>query len=303
MPNILRRAAVAASAAAALTVAASVTAAASVSTANPASPLAAGYSNNWAGYTANYKTPLLGVQAEFTVPRGINCANSLGSKGPYYGALWTGIGGFDGVVHNYWLEQDGVTAICANKKATTKPSFFAWWTYINPNPTERYPNPGGAPLAFTSDGKPVDTTVHAGDKIFAQVDTPRGSEEAGKWDFYVYDETTDQSWTEYLSLPASAVTNTGDTAEVVTEDPVQDNGTVEAPFVDLGPVTFNSAEYFTGTSLDGSYQVYPVTQHRIDMYRDHLVSLLHLMVYPTQPVNDGYSFSTKYTSYWKSPLG
>jgi hypothetical protein len=296
VPNVLRRAVVAAAAVTALGVAVSVPASAHASTSEP-TPSMAAYSYNWSGYNAIVNSTILGVQAQFNVPKNISCKNSLGSKGPYYAAMWDGIGGDDnGLTHNYWLEQDGVTAKCATK--TAKPTFTAWWAFVMPGGTT--PAEKGAAEGFGSDANVV-PTVSAGNEIFAQVLTPKGDTiHPGEWQFEVSDLTTNKTWVIYVELPSAAATDTGKTAEVITEDPQTLSGNAE-PFVDLGPVSYTSASYIASDNGGKTYQILPVTQHRMDLYRSGIVSFLNLMVYPTQPTGNGYDFSTEYTSYWNRP--
>jgi hypothetical protein len=150
------------------------------------------------------------------------------------------------------------------------------------------------------------TQVYAKDKIFLQVLPPQQSPEAGEWSFQVIDQTRDTGWTKFLKLPTAAYANTGNTAEVITEDPVIPGTTHTEPFVDLGQVNYSYAEYFTPATDGDGLEINSVTQHRVDMYRSGSLSGLILMVYPTSPPTTssdsdvtGDAFSTKYTSYWR----
>jgi Peptidase A4 family len=296
-PNRMRRIAVAVAATAACLVALSVP------TARAATPVptpsAAGYSNNWAGYIANSAAPILGVSTYLKVPTTANCRDSLGKKGPYWGAMWAGIGGnaYDLGLKHHWLEQDGIEAYCA--KQSSAPTYYAWWEDVTPS------GGGSGEKGFGQKG--AFTQVHAGDTIFLQVLPPGQSSSPGEWSFEVWDQTTNADWVKFVKLSAAAATDTGNTAEVITEDPVVPSTSNEEPFVYLGPVKYSGAEYFTAAADGDGLDVNAVTQHRVDMYRSGFLSELTLMVYPTStttsPGSDiaGDAFSTQYARHWKTP--
>ena len=269
-----------------IAVAAAVFAAAALpilGTAAPASAAVTGdTSTDWAGYFATTSAPIDAAGVSFTVPKGANCGESRGTPNVngYQALMWVGIGGFNGAygIKSGPLFQDGVEAYCA-KLSNSTPVYLPWW--------EVYP---GTPsvMTFTSTAR-----ISAGARITAQVYAPGefSAAEKGEWTFVVTAAYPGHAttWTTHYKAPSSAKDYT---AEVVTEREPHVPG-----FVDVGKVTYSSADYFTD-NMDSlhSIVVTPVT----------LVNKGAAVVVPSSPSkdpDDGLkdSFSTSYAVNWLAP--
>ena len=285
---IVRRSVVAALGALGL-VAATAAAAAPASAATTTTP--ALLSSNWAGYYAQVHGAGLPyeVVASFTVPA-VSCKNSAGNA-PYYGAVWAGIGGMDGVDTKAWLEQAGVNVLCVSKAAP--PIYYPVWEIVSPETSSPYHTMPAQPFKEANGDY---ATVRAGDTINVSV-----AGQHGEWTFNVKDERTKQDYSHTPPvLPAG--TYTGRTVEAITEWPTAyaaKSKKLPAGLVDLGKVVFQQVSYdYTGMNRGEWYSVTaPITMD------DHG----HEVIYPGSLYKTGQqrgqvenSFATYYATDWQN---
>ena len=184
MPNVLRRAAVAVAGAAASIATVSVPAAHATTAPVAHTTTAPVYPNSiWAGYWSVSSKHVTEAFAQFKVPA-VDCSKSRG-KASYMASMWAGIGGVPnggygaGNGKAAWLEQDGITVYCANKKPKTRPVYRPFWEVVPP--VVKSNDPGAVYYKSAS--------VQPGDEITAVV-VPPGTTEAAvanAWTFGVTD--------------------------------------------------------------------------------------------------------------------
>ena len=126
-------------------------------------------SSNWAGYYAQVHGAGLPyeVVASLTVPA-VSCKNSAGNA-PYFGAMWAGIGGMEGVDASAWLEQAGVAVACVSKTAT--PVYYLFWEIVSPERSSPYYMMPAQPF---KDAEGDYVTARPGDTVNVSVEGQRG---------------------------------------------------------------------------------------------------------------------------------
>lgn len=287
MPNVLRRAAVAVAGAAASIATVSVPAAHATTAPVAHTTTAPVYPNSiWAGYWSVSSKHVTEAFAQFKVPA-VDCSKSRG-KASYMASMWAGIGGVPnggygaGNGKAAWLEQDGITVYCANKKPKTRPVYRPFWEVVPP--VVKSNDPGAVYYKSAS--------VQPGDEITAVV-VPPGTTEAAvanAWTFGVtdYNFTTGKVTTWTYHDPNVPKGDYGLSAEAIEEC----TGGNSCPY--LGTVTFDHADY-TDTSGE-SYSI-PGTAAYV-AYLEHPVPG-PVAIYPSNPYGDlNDSFDLFYTSYW-----
>jgi hypothetical protein len=146
--------------------------------------------------------------------------------------------------------------------------------------------------------------VKPGDEITAVVYTPAFSPHTGSWLFEV-DDIRDgvlvNSWTQYMTLPKGTYSGkpgllgalNQETVEVITECPLTNKG--QTGFVNLGPVSYTSADYYVTNTENG----YSIASTPIDM-----MHLNRVAVSPGKPYTPEGSdiakdaFTTNYAKGW-----
>lgn len=285
MPNLLRRAAVAAVAATACALALSIPAAHAATTSTPpAQP-----SDNWAGYYAKASAPVAYATAEFTIPK-VSCDESRGTPqsenggNEYQAMMWVGIGGINGVygINSGWLKQAGVVISCKSFFAT--PTYQPFWEYVKPGTSSVPQGSPYVPRYFkTKNGKTA--ALQPGEKVIVQIWAPSDSPVKDKWYFRI--DAGDSAFTASQSLPAST-NGQNQTAEAITEKDA-------TGLVYLGSVKYTGAIYLTTKTEDGPSTA--ITSQPV--YLRNPAEPDEVIISPSTPP-DGDAFTTSYAKNWLS---
>jgi hypothetical protein len=238
-------------------------------------------STNWAGYYAKANGTIVNATVSFTIPKGISCHSSRGSK-PYNGSMWLGIGGTTSKV---WLEQAGVNVACTSPNA--KPQYQLFWELV--------PAAGhGSPCNKSYSGSFGNAKVTAGETVTIDIIAPAQSPKPGNWLFQIT-TPNDNNWTHYVPLPKGA--NPGQTAEVITEYPTVANKACKATssgLVDLGTVQYKGEDY----SVAGQSDPRPIPVDPIDLYHGGKLAVSPAKPYAIERGGLTDSFNTNYAKNW-----